>query len=160
MAVVVIVLVILMVGIYLLIYSYYREISKAAPQEGRGAITKDAPQGVVLLDDIERVANSLERSENENVLPGAIASMCADTSNKEFVSINNEKHIFRGKPLSAVNCDGDVWVVYENGATQPNAATLYFDGSGNLLDICQPLFAPSGCEKYEDIGCKDKNYCL
>ena len=101
-------------------------------------------------------------AQNEAALPPppAVAGLCANAGEQEFVTQEGQAQKFRGRALFIQRCDnGSVWRVSENGAEVPDAATFFFDNNGVLLDICQPMFWPSGCTRFEAVTCEPENYC-
>lgn len=92
--------------------------------------------------------------------PRVVGRLCSNQGEQEFVTQEGQQHTFYKSAASAQRCDaGKIWKVAENGAEVPDATTFYFDGSGMLLDVCQPLFWRSGCQRFEHLSCEEKNYC-
>jgi len=93
-------------------------------------------------------------------LPVNVEGLCSNSGEQEFATSEEQRHTFYESASSIKRCgDGTIWAVSEDGAKVNDAATFYFNENGILLDICQPLFWRSGCEKFGSFSCEEKNYC-
>lgn len=95
----------------------------------------------------------------ENVPPSQVKVLCSQEKDHKFITQDGQVHIFYKAGIGLYRC-GDLWSISEDGRKVNDAATFYFNSEGQLLDVCQPLFAPRGCKKFENIRCDtQKNYC-
>jgi hypothetical protein len=163
-------------GICSLLLGDYEIIwAKGWPQEPRGSVDENINTG----DEVEVYgkkagANIVTIYGNETFYikklshdvalqpPRALKNLCSmNHKQTEFVTSENQSYTFHGRAYSIQSCSsGTIWQVDENGGMASDPATFYFDKRGALLDICQALFWRSGCERFGNIFCEQKNYCL
>lgn len=92
--------------------------------------------------------------------PAVVTSLCFNKGEKKFVTEDGQRHTFFESAESVQRCNaGNIWGATEDSTKVNDAAGFLFDVNGVLLDICQPLFWRSGCERFKDISCEKRNYC-
>ncbi len=118
------------------------------PTTGEVDITTYANKQVV----VEHSADSLESKSHgaRYSAPGQITSLCDRLGEVQLRDADGGFHSFRtpAGDMRSYNND-ELWIASESG---PDAAIFYFDNSGLVIDICQPLFSPEACGKYEEFS--------
>lgn len=76
--------------------------------------------------------------------PAIVETLCTTSGEKKFVTEDGYQTIFRGPAIYAFY-GGSIWKISEGPITE--SADFFFDVTGKLIDVCQPLFRPSGCAR-------------
>lgn len=103
----------------------------------------------------DSIYESIKNEASRNVL-----SLCSQSGEVTFSTPDGFQAIFRGPASSITSCDGSsIWQVKEE-QTLTESGTFYFDSEGELIDVCQLLHRPGGCERFQNISCLRTNICL
>lgn len=128
-----------------------------------GSVMNDHLTAQKDVKTVEKIAESFtvnhdSRSEAYGIyIPLSLLPMCNATEDV-ILDVVGDETVFRSPAESLHSCaDKSVWKVRESG---PDATTMYFDVTGALLGVCQPLFAPDDCSTFSDLDCENVNYCF
>lgn len=94
----------------------------------------------------------------EGIIPAVIQNLCLGENEIKFAAEDGYQAFFRGRAGFAFKYKENIWMVKESSVSENGI--FYFDAEGNFMDICQVLFRSDVCQKYKNLICDTKNYCL
>ncbi len=90
-------------------------------------------------------------------VPVSLLAFCEGVGEKEITSLSGNE-VFHMPASGIFACKNGIWKVMEDARKTGDSATFYFDSKGQLLGVCQELFAPEACAKYKGL-CAEANQC-